>query len=88
MTIPGIVSACMMTFMPTMSSYVIASKLSERKTQIIGSIINDYMNERLTPLSNNIGSALALVMLMIVGISLLIEKSLTRKDDTKKGGIW
>ena len=29
MTIPGIVSACTMTFMPTMSSYVIANKMYE-----------------------------------------------------------
>ena len=88
MTIPGIVSACMMTFMPTMSSYVIANKMSERKTQIIGSLIDSWMNEYLTPLSSHIGSALSLVMLMIIGVTLLIEKSITRKDDTKKGGIW
>ena len=88
MTIPGIVSACMMTFMPTMSSYVIANKMSENSTKIIGNIIEFWFGQSTSPISNHVGSALSLVMLLIIGISLLIEKSLTGKEDTKKGGIW
>ena len=42
MTIPGIVSACMMTFMPTISSYVIADKMSENSKMIIGTLIQNY----------------------------------------------
>ena len=88
MTIPGIVSACMMTFMPTMSSYVIANKMSENSTKIIGNIIEFWFGQSTSPISNHVGSALSLVMLIIIGVSLLIEKSLTGKEDTKKGGIW
>ena len=88
MTIPGIVSACMMTFMPTMSSYVIANKMSENSTKIIGNIIEFWFGQSTSPISNHVGSALSLVMLLIIGVSLLIEKSLTGKEDTKKGGIW
>ena len=88
MTIPGIVSACMMTFMPTMSSYVIANKMSENSTKIIGNIIEFWFGQSTSPISNHVGSALSLVMLLIIGISLLIEKSLAGKEDTKKGGIW
>ena len=88
MTIPGIVSACMMTFMPTMSSYVIANKMSENSTKIIGNIIEFWFGQSTSAISNHVGSALSLVMLLIIGISLLIEKSLTGKEDTKKGGIW
>ena len=88
MTIPGIVSACMMTFMPTMSSYVIANKMSENSTKIIGNIIEFWFGQSTSAISNHVGSALSLVMLLIIGVSLLIEKSLGGKEDTKKGGIW
>ena len=88
MTIPGIVSACMMTFMPTMSSYVIANKMSENNTKIIGNIIEFWFGQSTSAISNHVGSALSLVMLLIIGVSLLIEKSITGKEDSKKGGIW
>ncbi len=86
-TIPGIVSACMMTFMPTMSSYVIANKMSENKSKIIGNIIEGHFNSTLTN-SNNGGSVLSLVMLAIIGVSLLIEKNATNKPVERKGNLW
>ena len=88
MTIPGIVSACMMTFMPTMSSYVIANKMSENNVQITGNLIEQWFGPNVSPISNHVGSTLSLVMLAIIGVSLVIEKTLTRKDDTRKAGIW
>lgn len=86
MTVPGIVSACMMTFMPTMSSYVIAYHMSNGKTSIIGSLIEFYINSGVE--GYNSGSVLSLVMLFIIGITLIVEKVTDRKDDTRKGGIW
>ena len=86
MTIPGIVSACMMTFMPTMSSYVIAYHMSNGKTSIIGSLIEFYINSGVE--GYNTGSVLSLVMLFIIGITLIVEKVSDRKDDSRKGGIW
>ena len=86
MTIPGIVSACMMTFMPTMSSYVIAYHMSNGKTSIIGSLIEFYINSGVE--GYNSGSVLSLVMLFIIGITLVVEKITERKDDTRKEGIW
>ena len=88
MTIPGIVSACMMTFMPTMSSYVIANKMSENTTKIIGNIIEYWFLTSSSEVGEHIGSVLSLVMLMIIGLSILIEKLADRKDDTRKAGIW
>ena len=42
---PGIVSACLMTFMPTMSSYVISDTLSEGKITLFGNYIYlDFTN--------------------------------------------
>ena len=88
MTIPGIVSACMMTFMPTMSSYVIANKMSENNVQITGNLIEQWFGPNVSAISNHVGSTLSLVMLAIIGITLVIEKTVTRKDDSRKGGIW
>ena len=89
MTVPGIVSACMMTFMPTMSSYVIANKMSENNVRIIGNLIEQQFGSNTSAISNHIGSTLSLVMLVIIGITLLAEKAFSSKDETKKkGGIW
>ena len=89
MTIPGIVSACMMTFMPTMSSYVIANKMSENTTSIIGNLVAYWFNDSTSDLRFNIGSVISLVMLSIIGISIVIEKTLGNKEENqKKGGIW
>ena len=89
MTIPGIVSACMMTFMPTMSSYVIANKMSNNNVSIIGNLIEQQFGSNTSAISNHIGSTISLVMLLIIGLTLLGEKALSSKDETqKKGGIW
>ena len=89
MTVPGIVSACMMTFMPTMSSYVIANKMSNNNISIIGNLIEQQFGSNTSAISNHIGSTISLVMLLIIGLTLLGEKALSNKDETqKKGGIW
>ena len=88
MTIPGIVSAATMTFMPTMSSYVIANKMSENKAKIIGNIIEYWFGQSITEISNHVGSVLSLVMLIIIGLSIIAEKSITKKDESRKAGIW
>ena len=90
MTMPGIVSACMMTFMPTMSSYVIAYHMSEGHVTIIGTLIEGFFGDTgAAEGSMNVGSVLSLLMLMIVGLTLLGEKAFTSKDEEgKKAGIW
>ena len=86
MTIPGIISACTMTFMPTMSSYVIAFHMSNGKIPIIGTLIEFYFNTGTG--GYNSGAVLSLVMLIIIGVSLFAEKFSEKKDDTRKAGIW
>lgn len=86
MTIPGIISAATMTFMPTMSSYVIAYHMSNAKVPIIGTLIEFYFNTGTG--GYNSGAVLSLVMLIIIGVSLVAEKLADRKDDSRKAGIW
>ncbi len=84
MSVPGIISACLMTFMPTMSSYVIADKLGGGKTTLIGNLIALMFG---TSSNYNVGSVLALIMLVMIGISLLLTKN-TKKESNVRGGLW
>ena len=81
---PGIISACMMTFMPTMSSYVISDTLSEGKITLFGNYI--YLN--FTTSAWNDGSFMATIMLAIIFISMAISGSFSKKDERKGGGVW
>lgn len=83
MTMPGIVSAAMMVFMPTMSSFVISDVMGERKIQLIGNSIQfnfDFMRW-------NEGSFIALVMLIIIGIVMFLTRK-GEKEENVRGGLW
>lgn len=75
-SVPGIVSACMMTFMPTMSSYVISDVFSEGKITLFGNFINLEFNNKLW----NDGSFMALIMLVIIGISMFLTRNTSKED--------
>lgn len=84
-SMPGIVSAAQMVFMPVMSSYVISDTLSEGKITLFGNSI--YLN--FTNSQWNAGSFMALIMLLLIGLGLLITKNVD-KDQTsaRGGGLW
>ncbi|MFA5283339.1 MAG: ABC transporter permease [Bacilli bacterium] len=84
-TIPGIVSACTMVFMPTMSSYVISDVLSEGKITLFGnSIYLNFANSQW-----NDGSFMALIMLIIVGITMFLTRNVNKDDVMATGGnLW
>lgn len=78
-SIPGVISASMMVFMPTMSSYVIPDVLSEGKVILFGnSIYLNYSNYQWGD-----GSFMALIMLLIVVISMLVTRNFSEKDEGK-----
>lgn len=80
---PGIVSAIMMTFMPTMSSYVISDVLSEGKITLFGNYI--YLDFSMN--AWNDGSFMALIMLAIVGISMFLTRNSEKKSENR-GSTW
>jgi spermidine/putrescine transport system permease protein len=83
-SVPGIVSAAEMVFMPTMSTYVISDTLSEGKITLFGNII--YLN--FSQSQWNEGSFMALIMLILVGISMFLTRNID-KDETRQGGaLW
>ena len=84
-SIPGIISAAEMVFMPTMSSYVISDTLSEGKLTLFGNII--YLNFSQNML--NEGSFMSLIMLAIIVITMVVTKKFSKNDGPTKGaGLW
>lgn len=81
---PGIISAAMMVFMPTMSSYVISDVLSEGKIVLFGNSI--YLS--FTSSQWDVGSFISLFMLVLIGISMLITRNFTEKENTKEASKW
>mgnify|MGYP003309302208 CR=1 FL=1 len=80
-SMPGIISACTMTFMPTMSSYVISDVLSEGKIVLFGNYIE-------LEFSNNAwhdGSFMSLIMLVIIAITMIFTRN--KKKEPVRGGL-
>ena len=84
MTMPGIISAATMVFMPTISSYVISDILSEYNVVLFGSYIDLYFNQA----DWNFGSFMALIMLLLIGISVLISRKFSNDDTGGRSSIW
>lgn len=83
MTMPGIVSAVTMVFMPTISSYVISDLLSEYNVVLFGSYIDLYFNQN----DWNFGSFMALIMLLLIGISVFITNKFS-KEENARTSLW
>lgn len=82
-TMPGIVSAATMVFMPTMSSFVISDIMGERKISLIGNAIQFNFDQSRW----HDGSLIALIMLLIIGIITLLTKNI-QKEENVRGGLW
>ena len=78
-SIPGIVSAFTMTFMPTMSSYVISDTLSEGKITLFGNYINlEFSNK-----AWHDGSFMAMIMLILIGLTLVITQNFGKEEESR-----
>lgn len=83
-SVPGIVSAAEMVFMPTMSSYVISDTLSEGKLTLFGNSIANSFNNSLW----NDGSFMAFVMLALIFITMFITNRFHKDGAMERGGRW
>lgn len=81
MTMPGIISASTMVFMPTMSSFVISDVMGERKISLIGNSIQLYFDQGLW----HMGSLVALIMLVLMSITAFFDDS---GEENTRGGLW
>jgi len=82
LSMPGVWSGILMVFMPTISTFAVAELLTMNKVKLFGTTIQENINNGFW----NYGSALALIMLVLIGITtLLTDSDSTREDET--GGV-
>ena len=80
LSMPGIASGVTMVFMPTMTCYVISDTFGNGLITIIGKLID----EQFTTFQNwNLGSAMAMVLLVIMLLSMLLTGGF--KNDDARG---
>lgn len=68
LSMPGVWSGVLMVFMPTVSTFAISEFLTNNKIKLFGTIIQENINSSMW----NYGAALALVMLLIIGLTKFI----------------
>lgn len=80
---PGVRSGIMMVFMPTVSTFAISEFLTNNKIKLFGTIIQENINSSMW----NYGAALALVMLLIIGITEVFTSKKDADDGSVQGGL-
>ena len=78
MSMPGIVSGITMVFVPSVSTFYISQKLGGNKTMLVGDTIEYFFNSG--PDYYNIASAISLVLMVLIMISLLIMNRYSDDD--------
>ena len=69
LSMPGVTSGVLMVFMPTVSTFAISEFLTNNKIKLFGTIIQENINNSMW----NYGAALSLVMLLIIGLTTLLQ---------------
>ncbi|MBQ0102937.1 MAG: ABC transporter permease [Prevotellaceae bacterium] len=82
LSMPGVGSGVLMVFMPTISTFAISELLTMNKVKLFGTTIQENINNGLW----NYGSCLALIMLVIIGVSQMFV-SQDDLDSDEKGGL-
>ena len=80
LSMPGVMSGVLMVFMPTVSTFAISEFLTNNKIKLFGTIIQENINSSMW----NYGAALAFIMLIIIGITSLIDEG---KQSETEGGL-
>ena len=81
LSMPGISSGILMVFMPTISTFAVAELLTMNKVKLFGTTIQENINNGMW----NYGAALALIMLLIIGISMLFSDAEKEREDEQGG---
>lgn len=69
LSMPGVASGVLMVFMPTVSTFAISEFLTNNKIKLFGTIIQENINSSMW----NYGAALALIMLVIIGLTSFLQ---------------
>ena len=86
LTMPGIVSAVTMVLLPTTTSYVVSDTLGNCNVTIIGKVIESQFS---TMFDWHAGSAIAMVLLVLIFITMFITNKFADEDTQTRGsGLW
>ena len=83
LSLPGVISCITLVFLPSVSSFVIPKLLGGGGFMLIGNIIE---NQFITVGEWNFGSAISLIMTVIIMISMYITRRLDKSEVADKGG--
>jgi len=82
LSLPGVISGITLVFLPAVSSFFIPKLLGGGQYVLIGNVIE---NQFLTAGNWNFGSAISLIMAVIILISMYITKKVDKGEDAKGG---
>ena len=80
-SIPGVISGITMVFMPAVTTFAITRLLSNGMIYLVGDMIEEFY---ITVNNRNAGSAMSLVMLVLILVSTLLLRSINPAE--RKGG--
>ena len=75
---PGVISGITMVFVPSVSTFYISQKLGGNKTMLVGDTIEYFFN--LGPDYYNIASAISLILMVLIMISLFVMNRFSDDD--------
>lgn len=85
MSMPGVISGVTMVFVPAVSTFIISKMLGGGGNLLIGDLIDmQFLGSAYNP---NLGSAISLVLMVIILICMGIMNQFDDGDDTGKGGV-
>ena len=79
LSVSGVISGITMVFVPSISTFFISQSLSDGRIKLIGDVIEQNFNLATTA-SYNIGSALSMVLMILILISMLVMNKLGEDD--------
>lgn len=87
-SVPGIISGVTMVFVPAVSTFIISKILGGGMTFLIGDIIENYFLGNAGEVNYNVGSALSLLLMVFILISMGIMNHFDKDAETNGGGLF
>lgn len=85
LSIPGVISGFTMVFMPAVSTFIISSLLGGGQSMLLGNLIE----QQFTTMGDwNLGSAISLLMMLVILISMAIMNRFDKTDKKGSATLW
>ncbi|KXB47546.1 hypothetical protein HMPREF3188_00516 [Tissierellia bacterium KA00581] len=86
MSMPSIISGCIMVFMPSVTTFIISDLLGGSQKMMLGNLIQ---REFLAARNWETGSSISVIMILVIFITLIILKKFTSKNESLEGfKVW